>query len=698
MEKIEQMIHSIILSSSHTVSTTPITRNTTPTLPFDAAANSPLISLSPMTTTGNTPTLAHESQSFASAPASAQSLQTLNNNSAAIPLVPQPPHDNSAGISAPAPSISPPALASLPTQRFGNVRILQPPTVSPQQQQPSTSIPTSARQQPHNTSNSVPAPPAAASASDAANPPADASTNSTTPPWDSFNRDEFGYIRNPAEFLAHLPRNTVMFSTTWTHARFDLTRIEEVLDPRTGLFLPWYAPRPDYGDEVRCHPIRVNALFMIKDYFLVSFRTGRSALGYNRLDPKHIRAFSDSFPIFGADEANNFLFWHNRVVEHGLRFSVFIPPAHTLRDGKPFGLWFDSLPLDLQHDVVNNFSFLLAACIRSRVHTSLRTERPDILALIQNSTSDGYLLLSDLALHVGRHPMLCKFGSKNMEPRQSADTTLTKYIADWRQYMHHEILDGSILSDRYFHQQLLHNMHPQVRGRIGSYLLQAVMSIPLQKPLPPSFAPDRLLSHITQHVSHLGTRQLLDRTPRQLAGGSTTSLHTYSSRQPSRDSSRPSTTASTATSSSQLESLIVAAMRTPGPCLLCRSTEHLFAQCPSFVALRDQPTLIRILQNALQRISSSNSTRATTNQSRSPASGSSSTRRPQMRQLTSGGETSSGLPDDSTSSIDSPDLLLLPPSSAGEGHPSDVSHELIPLSEFGEGTPVNPVFDSPDFR
>jgi hypothetical protein len=99
-------------------------------------------------------------------------------------------------------------------------------------------------------------------------------------------------------------------------------------------------------------------------------------------------------------------------------------------------------------------------------------ERPDLLALIQNSTSDGYLLLSNLALHVGRHPMLCKFGSKNHKPRQSADTTLTKYIADWLQYMHHEILDGAILSDQYFHQQLLHNMHPQVRGRIGNYLLQ----------------------------------------------------------------------------------------------------------------------------------------------------------------------------------------------------------------------------------
>jgi hypothetical protein len=264
--------------------------------------------------------------------------------------------------------------------------------------------------------------------------------------------------------------------------------------------------------------------------------------------------------------------------------------------------------------------------------------------------------------------------------------------------MHREVLDGSILSDRYFHQQLLHNMHPQVRGRLGNYLLQAVMSIPLQKPLPPSFAPDRLLSHITQHVSHLGTRQLLDRTPRQLASGHPSSLSPSNNytRPTSRDPTRPHTAAS-GTTSSQLESLIVAAMRTPGPCLLCRSTDHLFAQCPSFAALRDQPTLLRILQHALQRISTSNSTRSTTNQSRSTNSGSSSNRRSQVRQLTSGGETSSAPPNGSVSLIDSPDLLLLPPSSAGEGH-SDVSHDLIPMSKFGEGTPSNPVFDSPDFR
>jgi hypothetical protein len=104
-------------------------------------------------------------------------------------------------------------------------------------------------------------------------------------------------------------------------------------------------------------------------------------------------------------------------------------------------------------------------------------------------------------------------------------------------------------------------MHPQVHGHLGSYLLQAVMLIPLQKPLPPSFAPNRLLSHITQHVSHLGTHQLLDRTPCQLASGHPLILTpTNPYNQPAaRDQARPHTTAS-GTTSSQLESLIVAAM------------------------------------------------------------------------------------------------------------------------------------------
>jgi hypothetical protein len=48
--KIEELIHSILVSSINTILTTPITRNTTPTIAFDTGNHSPLISLSPLTT------------------------------------------------------------------------------------------------------------------------------------------------------------------------------------------------------------------------------------------------------------------------------------------------------------------------------------------------------------------------------------------------------------------------------------------------------------------------------------------------------------------------------------------------------------------------------------------------------------------------------------------------------------------------
>lgn len=281
--------------------------------------------------------------------------------------------------------------------------------------------------------------------------------------------------------------------------------------------------------------------------------------------------------------------------------------------------------------------------------------------------------------------MLCKFSSFTPEPRQSADTTLSTYIADWLQYVHNQVLDGVILSDRYFHQQFLHNMHPQLRGRIGQYLLQAVMTVPLNQALPPSFAPDRFLSHVTQHVRYLGQHQLLHKSPRQLSSPSTPATSSSAVRFLHRD--HPSDPAP----SSQLESLLVATMQNPGPCLLCRSSDHLFAQCPSLAALRDEPTLLRILQRALQRISTGHAPSSTTRSTQSTNNRSSPSTRPQLRQLTASVDPSAHPNSQPTVSSE---LLQLPAISAGEGSSPDV--ELIPMSDSGEGMiPSNPT--SPDF-
>jgi hypothetical protein len=102
------------------------------------------------------------------------------------------------------------------------------------------------------------------------------------------------------------------------------------------------------------------------------------------------------------------------------------------------------------------------------------------------------------------------------------------------------------------------------------------LSFPLTSPLPPSLASDRLTSHLTQHVRFLQIKQVLHQTPRQLSTPTPSTSAVRSLAHPSTE---------------QFDSLMIAALRTPGPCILCRSSEHKFAQCPSLATLLNEPYL-----------------------------------------------------------------------------------------------------------
>jgi hypothetical protein len=456
-----------------------------------------------------------------------------------------------------------------------------------------------------------------------------------------------------------------MFSNTWQHARFDIDNIADVIDVKNGgIFLPWEANRPDHG-RITCFPIHLPSLHLVKKFYLSSFNTGLAAVGFSRFDPKNLRQFQESFPIFGPDDVRNYLDWHERVVLHGLTFSVFIPPAHTLRDGQPLSTWFDDLPPNVQSDVMYHFSYILTGCIRSKTHSSLRHEYPDIYDSIQGNKADGYLTLYDLALHAGNHPLLCHYGASFTEPQQSNDTTLSVYLSDWLQYSQQLILDGLINSDRYFHQQFLHNMHPTVRTRLGPYLHQTIAMVPLSLPLPPSLAPDRLRSHLIQHVRHLQIRNLLSKTPRQLSSpppsaSAVRSLQHFAPSDPDA-----------------FNAIMIAALRTLGPCILCRATDHKFAVCPSLENLKSDPYMCAMLLRTLQRMTPTGPTSGHNRAGTTPRPG-----RPQVRQLTN-----------SVSAHTTESSELLPILEAGEGDPSTFDSSHPPMSEPGEGIDSS----APDF-
>jgi hypothetical protein len=198
------------------------------------------------------------------------------------------------------------------------------------------------------------------------------------------------------------------------------------------------------------------------------------------------------------------------------------------------------------------------------LHPSLHQENADIYNIIQKRKSDGYLLLYDLALHCGQHPLLCHHGSFAMHPIQDSDTTLSQYVDHWLHFIRRQLLDGVIFLDRFFHEQFLFNMHASVRSCLGPYLHNKVVSVPLGTPLPPSLAPDCLVSHLTQHIKHLNIKVLLAKMPRQLSSPAPSQSHTVCALQQSF--SQPP----------DMVNLMIAALRTPGPCILCRSPEHKF--------------------------------------------------------------------------------------------------------------------------
>jgi hypothetical protein len=155
------------------------------------------------------------------------------------------------------------------------------------------------------TSSFVPAPTTTAPSASSSNTSDALDPNQTDPPaWDTNDQDAHsieGVSPNAVKRKKKKKkRASLLISTTWTHARFDLDKIDEALDLDTGLFLPWDAPRPDYG-RIRNFALYMPSLHLYQKVFLSSFHSGLAAVGFSRFDPKNLRQFQDAFPIFCPD-------------------------------------------------------------------------------------------------------------------------------------------------------------------------------------------------------------------------------------------------------------------------------------------------------------------------------------------------------------------------------------------------------------
>jgi hypothetical protein len=304
------------------------------------------------------------------------------------------------------------------------------------------------------------------------------------------------------------PARTTTTSASWTHIHLNPYESDNhaLLTDRIG---PWWSHRPGHG-RIPCFPAR--------DFLPTTVMDGAQFLPRfidDEFDPDIHELFQESFSSLGSSEASQFLSWHNQVVVHGRCCGIFIPPAHTLRDGQYMGIWFQYLPPRVQIVQRNYYGYLLYDCIRSKMHPSLRQENPTLAALIeQHMGGNGYQILYDLAFLAGDHPLLTNYPNAfPPEPKQSMVMSMSQYIAAWTSFLQHQFLQGIIFSDRYFHQQFFRNLHPTLRD-IGNPLQQKVSFSPVSQPLPRFLAPDRLLNYIS--VYWRDASYFITQSPREL--------------------------------------------------------------------------------------------------------------------------------------------------------------------------------------
>lgn len=105
-------------------------------------------------------------------------------------------------------------------------------------------------------------------------------------------------------------------------------------------------------------------------------------------------------------------------------------------------------------------------------------------------------MIMALAIEAG-HPSLQQFPETPKEPRQGSDTSISKYVDRWSQYLQRMVLTGHHYNDRFFFQQLFRNSHSAFKP-IFNELRVTVDNLSHRRPLPPSYYMSSLLTKITQ--------------------------------------------------------------------------------------------------------------------------------------------------------------------------------------------------------
>ena len=396
-----------------------------------------------------------------------------------------------------------------------------------------------------------------------------ANQHDTDPTWDAFagSRCFRQSPTNPvavhalrAQRRASSPPTSplILAGATWTSYHVNPNE-DYPFHERTQNIPSWYGVHPTFG---RCEnfPVSLAHTIVDKELFLACCRT--------TWDRKHYNHFVSQFPQFTHEVVTprNLIEYYHRIVDYARPRGVFVPPLSTLRPGLSFGIWFTELLVHIQHEVETIFTGLLSTCLNHRLTGSLAKHR--VLAGIISNTSDGYEALLLMAQYAG-HPLLNVSTSTLREPRQRKDQMVQEYINDWIYYLYHQSLSGIFLSDRYFVQQFVTGLDPDIQFCLGDSFENLAAQHPRHEALPSSFYPLQLSMTLRDRALRLNCLRLLELSPREFYKNSATSTL----RQVVSDDNHGATV-------DVISAVATSELPSTRHCLMCNSTVHLFNACP----------------------------------------------------------------------------------------------------------------------
>ena len=345
-------------------------------------------------------------------------------------------------------------------------------------------------------------------------------------PWDSFQRGGGGggggdpYYPLPAAGTGgHGTPNIINDGVHWhtyiINPHADRTTI---IDPTFGTVPPWRARRHGYGVIVN-YPAHLPMSVLDYDQFMLNFMHG-PLFDSNRAH----KDFLYGFPTYqGDNDDRQLLRYHVMVVEYCLSFKVYVPPLHTYDEAQYMGVWYNQLP-ERTRAQCQHFNGLLYQVLKAK---HVRISHHYTIASIINASNSGYMILYQMAA-IGGHPKLNDIPPTLSIPRQAESDTLSAYSNKWLYYLTISLLDGVVLSDRYYFYLFMKGMHgalSQLRSHLRDEELRFRTDSSINRRLPRDYAPDYILAALTRKSKSLGCSATVTMAPRELMTRAQPSRH-----------------------------------------------------------------------------------------------------------------------------------------------------------------------------